>query len=67
MEIRSYEDIKRIDDELASLFLRPDEAVNWIYAVENGIKEWIGKHNKQYWEIVRHAREAHAILHGAQG
>ena len=62
MKIRSYEDIKAIDKELAGLFLRPDEAVNWIYAVENGIKDWIGNHNKQFWEVVRHVSEQHGIL-----
>ncbi len=62
MKICSFEDIKAIDEELASFFLRPDEAVNWIYAVENGIKEWIGKHNKQYWEVVRYVSEKRGIL-----
>lgn len=62
MNISSYEDLINIDNELASLFLRPDEAVNWIYAVENGIKDWIDKHNKQYWEIVRYVSEQRGIL-----
>lgn len=62
MKIRSFEDIKKIDDELACLFLRPDEAGNWIYAVENSIKEWIGKYNKQYWEVVRYVSEKRGIL-----
>ena len=53
MKIVTIKDIISIDAELASLFLRSDEAINWINAVENGIKEWIGNHNKQYWEIVR--------------
>lgn len=62
MIISSYEDLINIDNELASLFLRPDDAVNWIYAVENGIKDWIDKHNKQYWEIVRYVSEQRGIL-----
>ena len=62
MEINSYEDIEKIDDELASLFLRPDEAMNWIYAVEHGIKDWIAKNNKQYWEIVRYVSLQKGIL-----
>ena len=62
MNISSYEDLINIDNELASLFLRPDEAVNWIYTVENGIKDWIDKHNKQYWEIVRYVSEQRGIL-----
>ena len=62
MTIHSFDELLAIDEELASLFLRPDEAVKWIYAVENGIKDWIGKHNKQYWEIVRYVSEQKGIL-----
>jgi hypothetical protein len=62
MEIKSFEDITKIDAELAGLFLRPDEAVNWINAVEGEIKDWIGKYNKQYWEIVRHVSLQRGIL-----
>jgi len=62
MQIRSFEDIYKIDGELACLFLRPDEAVNWIYVVGNGIKEWIGKHNKQYWDVVRHVSQQRGIV-----
>lgn len=62
MTIHSFEDLLTIDEELASLFLRPDEAVNWIYAAENSIKEWIDNHNKQYWEIVRYVSEQRGIL-----
>ena len=62
MTIHSFDEFLAIDEELASLFLRPDEAVKWIYAVENGIKDWIGKHNKQYWEIVRYVSEQKGIL-----
>ncbi|MBQ9363336.1 MAG: ImmA/IrrE family metallo-endopeptidase [Bacteroidaceae bacterium] len=62
MKIRSFKDIEVIDSELAGLFLRPDAAVGWIYAVENGIKEWIGNHNKQHWEIVRYVSEQRGIL-----
>lgn len=62
MKICSFEDLLTIDEELGSLFLRPDEAVNWIYAMENGIKEWIENHNKQYWEIVRYVSEKRGIL-----
>ena len=62
MTIHSFDDLLAIDEELASLFLRPDEAVKWIYAVENDIRDWIGKHNKQYWEIVRYVSEQRGIL-----
>lgn len=62
MTIHSFDELLAIDEDLASLFLRPDEAVKWIYAVENGIKDWIGKHNKQYWEIVRYVSEQRGIL-----
>ena len=62
MIIHSIDELLAIDEELASFFLRPDEAVKWIYAVENGIKDWIGKHNKQYWEIVRYVCEPRGIL-----
>lgn len=62
MKITSFDDIEKIDDDLASLFLRPDEAVNWIYAVEHGIKDWIAENNKQHWEIVRYVSEQRGIL-----
>lgn len=62
MRITTFKDIIAIDAELASLFLRPDEAVNWIYAVEHGIKDWVGKHNKQFWEVVRFVSEKRGIL-----
>ena len=62
MQIRSFEDIITIDGELACLFLRQDEAVNWIYAVEHGIKGWIDKHNKQYWDVVRHVSQQRGIV-----
>lgn len=62
MTIHSFDELLAIDEDLTSLFLRPDEAVKWIYAVENGIKDWIGKHNKQYWEIVRYVSEQRGIL-----
>ena len=62
MTIHSFDDLVAIDEELAGLFLRPDQAVNWVYAVKNGIKEWIGKHNKQYWEIVRFVSQERGIL-----
>ena len=62
MKITSFEDINTIDAELASLFLRPDEAINWINAVEGDIKDWIDKHNKQYWEVVRYVSFQRGIL-----
>ena len=62
MKITSFDDIEKTDDDLASLFLRPDEAVNWIYAVEHGIKDWIAENNKQHWEIVRYVSEQRGIL-----
>ena len=60
--IKSIIDIEKIDADLAGLFQRPDEAVNWIYAVEHGIKDWIAKNNKQYWEVVRFVSEQRGIL-----
>lgn len=62
MNIRSFEDLFAIDSELASLFLCQDEAVNLIYAMENGIKKWVENHNKQYWEVVRYVCEQKGIL-----
>lgn len=62
MKITSYEDIEKIDADLASMFLRPEEAKNWIYAVEHGIKDWIAENNKQHWEIVRYVSEQRGIL-----
>lgn len=60
--IKSIIDIEKIDADLARLFQRPDEAVNWIYAVEHGIKDWIAENNKQYWEVVRFVSEQRGIL-----
>ena len=62
MKITSYEDIEKIDADLASIFLRPEEAKNWIYAVEHGIKDWIAENNKQHWEIVRYVSGQRGIL-----
>lgn len=62
MKITSYEDIEKIDADLASMFLRPEEAKNWIYAVEHGIKDWIAENNKQHWEIVRYVSKKRGIL-----
>lgn len=62
MKIESFEDILKVDSELAKLFLRQDEAMRWIYNVENHIKDWVCKHNKQYWEVVRYVSEKRGIL-----
>lgn len=62
MNIRTFEDIEAINPELATLFQRPEEAVNWIYAVEHGVKDWIGKKNKQHWEIVRYVSYQRGVL-----
>ena len=62
MKIESFEDIKAIDSKLACLFLRQDEAVKWINALNGGIKEWIEKNNKQYWEVVRFVTWRRGIL-----
>ena len=62
MKIKTFQDIENIDIEQAGLFLRPDEAVNWIATVNDDIKEWIGKHNKQHWEVVRYVSEERGIL-----
>lgn len=62
MKINTFQDIENIDIELAGLFLRTDEAVNWIATVNNDIKEWIAKHNKQHWEVVRYVSKERGIL-----
>ena len=62
MKIESFEDIKAIDSKLACLFLRQDEAVKWINAINGGIKEWIERNNKQYWEVVRFVTWSRGIL-----
>ena len=62
IKIKTFKDLEKIDADLARLFLRPDEAVNWIYAVEHGIKDWIAENNKQHWEIVRYVSEQRGIL-----
>lgn len=62
MKIQSYTDIMTIDSELACLFLRQEEAARWTFAVEHGIKEWIGTKNKQYWEVVKFVSERRGIL-----
>ena len=62
MKLNSFEEISKLDSELAGLFLRPEVAVKWIYAMEKGIKGWICKHNKQYWEVVRFVSERRGIL-----
>lgn len=62
MEIRSINDLKTIDEDLACLFLRSDGAANLVSAIENGIKDWIGGHNKKYWEIVRFVCEREGVL-----
>lgn len=62
MIIKTIEDIRKIDGELAALFLRPELAVSWICTVNGSIKEWIGKHNKQHWEVVRYVSHKQGIL-----
>ena len=62
MKIRTFDDIRNIDMELADFFLRPEEAVHWIETVNNGIKEWIAKHNKQHWEVVKYEAEKRGKL-----
>lgn len=67
MKIKTYDDILKIDVELAGLFLRPDMAVNWIYAVENGVKKLVEKHNnKQILDVLRYVSERDGIL-GKEG
>ena len=53
MRIKTFEDIQDIDLELSGLFISRDEAVRWIETVNGGIKDWIGKHKKKHWEVVR--------------
>lgn len=63
MEIKTLKDIQKIDAELAGLFLCSEEdTIKWICAIEHGIKEWIGRHNKQYWEVVRFVSRKRGIL-----
>lgn len=63
MSKNSYKDISRVVGDLSGLFLCSErEALNWIFAVNNGIREWIGNHNKQYWEVVRFVSERRGVL-----
>ncbi len=62
MKILSFQEIKSIDEDLASMFQRPEEAGNWICIIENEIKKWIGEHNKQYWEVVRYVSWKRGII-----
>lgn len=62
MRIKTFEDIESIDTELAGLFLCHDEAVQWIATVNSGIKDWIAKHKKQHWEVVRYVSEKRGKL-----
>lgn len=62
MIIRSFKDLVTINSELASKFLNEEEAVSWIHVIENGIKDWIKKHNKQHWDVVRYVSYNRGIL-----
>lgn len=60
--IKSFEDIKNIDSKLASLFLRPELALDWIQAIEGDISKLVKNHNKPHWEIVRYVSQQRGIL-----
>lgn len=62
MRIKTFEDIEDIDLKLSGLFLRRDEAVHWIATVNSDIKDWIAKHKKQHWEVVRYVSEKDEML-----
>ena len=63
MNIKNFEDIKKIDEELACLFLDSNDAVKWVNTINSGgVKEWIKKNNKQYWEVVRFVSLQRGIL-----
>ena len=63
MKIKNFEDIKKIDEELACLFLDSNDAVKWVNTINSGgVKEWIKKNNKQYWDVVRFVSLQRGVL-----
>ncbi len=62
MKIKTYDDIIKVDRELASYFLRPDIAVQWIYSVDNGARQLIRKYNKGILEVLRFVSKKEGIL-----
>ena len=59
VSISTYEDLISINSELAKLFLCPENATDLIASICGDVKDWVNKHNKQYWEVVRFVCEKH--------
>ena len=53
VSISTYEDLISINSELAKLFLCPENATDLIACICGGVKDWVNKHNKQYWSYNR--------------
>lgn len=62
VSISTYEDLISINSELAKLFLSPENATDLIASICGDVKDWVNKHNKQYWEVVRFVCEKHKWL-----
>lgn len=60
--IKSYDDILSINRDLAILFCCPEDAVSLLVALNGVVQEWVEKHNKQYWEVVRFVCERRGLL-----
>lgn len=62
VSISTSEDLISINSELAKLFLCPSNAAYLIASICGDVKDWVNKHNKQYWEVVRFVCEKHKWL-----
>lgn len=62
ISISTYEDLISINSELAKLFLCPTNAADLIASICGDVKDWVNKHNKQYWEVVRFVCEKQKLL-----
>lgn len=62
VSISTYEDLISINSELAKLFLCPENAADLIASICGDVKDWVNKHNKQYWDVVRFVCEKHKWL-----
>ncbi len=57
-EYKSFNDLVKIDAELASKFKQPGDAVRWCMAIEGAVAEWVkspdkrGQGGKGLWELV---------------
>lgn len=62
VSISTYEDLISINSELAKLFLSPENATDLIASICGDVKDWVNKHNKQYWDVVRYVCEQRGML-----